>query len=144
MQLIRHVVVFDAEDIDTESRFWAAMLDGRVIDDDPRFHCVFDHDGNWVIGVQHAPDHTPPDWPNGAPQQVHLDLHVLDPTSAIAQATRLGARPLLTDGDPTDEQGHNVFADPAGHPFCIGWGHPDAETLRQFIDTLPPLGIALP
>ena len=77
-KLIRHVVVFDAADVDAESRFWAAMLDGRVIDDDPRFHCVIDGDGNWVIGVQHAPDHVPPDWPDGAPQHVHVDLHVDD------------------------------------------------------------------
>jgi hypothetical protein len=35
---MRHVVVFGAPDIDTESSFWAAMIDGRVIDDDPRFH----------------------------------------------------------------------------------------------------------
>jgi len=140
MRLIRHVVVFDAVDIDTESHFWAAMLDGRVIDDDPRFHCVVDHDGNWIVGVQHAPDHTPPSWPDGTSQQVHLDLHVDDPASALAQATRLGARPLRTDSDLADDAGHSVLADPAGHPFCIGWGHPDADTLRQFLGTLPPQG----
>lgn len=129
------MVVFDAVDIDTESRFWAAMLDGRVIDDDPRFHCVIDHDGNWMIGVQRAPGHTPPDWPDGAPQRVHVDLHVDDPTSAIAQATRLGARPLRADSDPGDDNGHYVLADPAGHPFCIRRGHPDADALRRFLGT---------
>jgi catechol 2,3-dioxygenase-like lactoylglutathione lyase family enzyme len=138
MRLIRHVVVFDAADIGTESRFWADMLDGRVIDDDPRFHCVIDRDDNWVIGVQHAPDHSPPDWPDGAPQQLHLDLHVDDARVAIAQATRLGARPLLTDDDVADDHGHHVFADPAGHPFCIGWGHPTHTRLHEYIRTLPP------
>ena len=75
---------------------------------------------------------------DGAPQQIHLDLHVDDPASAIAQATRLGARPLRTDSDLADDNGHYVFADPAGHPFCIGWGHPDEDALRQFLGTLPP------
>jgi len=137
MRLIRHVVVFDAADIDAESRFWAAMLEGRVLDDDPRFHVVTDQDHNWVIGVQLAPDHTPPGWPEGAPQQVHIDLHVEDAKSAIAEATRLGARVLLADGDFADEHGHYVMADPAGHPFCIGWGHPDQDRLHRFLRTLP-------
>ena len=25
--------------------------------------------------------------------------------------------------DLTAVEGHQVYADPAGHPFCIGWGH---------------------
>jgi len=139
MRFIRHVVVFDAADIAAESAFWAALLDGQVIrDDDERFHCVVDHDGNRLIGVQHAPDHRPPDWPDGAPQQVHLDFHAEDPTSAIAQATRLGARTLRADGDLADDDGHYVLADPAGHPFCIGWGHPDDAQLRRFLAERPP------
>jgi hypothetical protein len=139
MRFIRHVVVFDAADIATESAFWAALLDGQVInDDDERFHCVVDHDGNWLIGVQHAPDHRPPDWPDGAPQQVHLDLHAEDPTSAIAQAARLGARTLRADSDLADDDGHYVFADPAGHPFCIGWGHPDDAQLHRLLADRPP------
>ena len=133
MKLLRHVVVFDAADVSSESRFWASMLDGRVIDDDPRFHCVIDGDGSWVIGVQSAPRHVPPSWPDGAPQQVHVDLHVEDPTAAIEQALDLGARVLERNGDPGDPGGHHVFADPAGHPFCIGWGHPTEAELRAFL-----------
>jgi hypothetical protein len=26
-----------------------------------------------------------------------------------------------------------VYADPAGHPFCIGWGHPSREALAEFV-----------
>ncbi len=133
MKLLRHVVVFDAADVSSESRFWASMLDGRVIDEDPRFHCVIDGDGSWVIGVQSAPGHVPPSWPDGAPQQVHVDLHVEDPTAAIEQALDLGARVLERNGDPVDPGGHHVFADPAGHPFCIGWGHPTEAELRAFL-----------
>jgi hypothetical protein len=43
MNLMRHVVVFDAADVAAESSFGAGMLDGQVLADDT-FHCVFDAD----------------------------------------------------------------------------------------------------
>jgi len=131
MNPIRTVVVFDAADLRAESTFWAGMLDGHVFVDDT-FHTVIDAAGEWRIGVQLAPQHTPPDWPHGAPQQVHLDLHVDDPVSAHEQAVKLGAR-VLQSGDLASEEGHQVYADPAGHPFCIGWGHPTHEALAAFV-----------
>lgn len=136
MDLIRHVVVFDAEDVASESEFWAAMLDGDVVDDDPRFHVVIDDAGNWLIGVQHAPGHAPPDWPDGNPQQVHVDLHATDPAAAHRRAMDVGARLLQDAADPGSAHGHRVYADPAGHPFCIGWGHPNEEQLASFVATL--------
>lgn len=131
MEPIRSVVVFDAADLHTESAFWAGMLDGHVFDDE-RFHSVVDAAGEWRIGVQLAPEHVPPDWPDGAPQQVHMDLHVEDPKQAHEQAMALGAR-LLQAGDLDSDEGHQVYADPAGHPFCIGWGQPSREALAAFV-----------
>lgn len=135
MDLIRHVVVFDAADVASESAFWAAILDGSLVDEDPLFHCVIDSQGNWLIGVQHAPDHVPPDWPDGEPQQVHIDFHVTDPAAAHRRAIDLGARLLQDATDSESDQGHRVYADPAGHPFCLGWGHPNQEQLAQFLAT---------
>jgi hypothetical protein len=132
---MRRVVVFDASDLEAESAFWAGMLDGRVFTDDA-FHTVFDADDRWVIGVQLAPGHVPPDWPDGAPQQVHMDLHVDDPSAAHSTAIALGAR-LLKAADLDTPEGHQVYADPAGHPFCIGWGHPDDEAVRNFLRSTP-------
>ncbi len=97
MKIARQIIVFDAAD-----------LAG---------------DGQWRIGVQLAPQHVPPDWPHGAPQQVHLDLHVDDPARAHEEVLALGARLLRPAADLTAAEGHQVYADPAGHPFCIGWGH---------------------
>ncbi len=131
MKPIRAVVVFDAADLHAESAFWAGMLDGHVFEDET-FHSVIDADGKWRIGVQLAPNHVPPDWPDGAPQQVHLDLHVEDLAQAHEQAMALGARLLRAD-DPGSEEGHQVYADPAGHPFCIGWGQPSREALAAFV-----------
>jgi len=48
------------------------------------------------------------------------------------EAIARGAR-LLQPGDLDSEEGHQVYADPAGHPFCIGWGHPSREALAAFV-----------
>lgn len=132
MQMVRQVIVFDAADLYAESAFWAGILGGHVFEDEA-FHTVIDAAGLWRIGVQSAPDHVPPDWPNGTPQQVHLDLHVENPRAAHEEAIALGARLLQAAPDFAADEGHQVYADPAGHPFCIGWGHPSPEALAAFV-----------
>lgn len=131
MEMVRQVIVFDAADLDAESAFWAGMFGAHVFKDDT-FHSVIDEAGGWHVGVQLAPNHVPPDWPDGAPQQMHVDLHVDDPRAAHEAAIGLGAR-LLQAGDLDAEQGHQVYADPAGHPFCIGWGHPTRAEIAAFV-----------
>jgi hypothetical protein len=133
MNILRHVIVFDAADMATESAFWAGMLGGRVFPDDA-WHSVIDRGGRWVIGVQLAPDHVPPDWPDGSPQQqVHLDLHIDDIARAHSEAIALGARLLQPADNVAAPTGYQVYADPAGHPFCLGWGHPDDEAIQRFV-----------
>lgn len=132
VRMVRQVIVFDAADLHAESAFWAGLLGGRVVEDD-RWHSVIDAAGEWRIGVQLAPDHVSPDWPDGAPQQVHLDLHVDDPRAAHDEVMAFGARLLRPAFDLDAGEGHQVYADPAGHPFCIGWGHPSREALRALL-----------
>ena len=119
MQIQQQVVVFDAADLAAESSFWAGVLDGTV-DAEDDWHMVL-VDGSARVGVQLAPNHVPPDWPNGTPeQQIHLDLWVDDFPSAHEHVTSLGAKVLK----PVEEDfGDNfqVYADPAGHPFCLCW-----------------------
>jgi predicted enzyme related to lactoylglutathione lyase len=130
MKLVRDVVVFDAADLGAESAFWAGVFNAKVVAEDD-WHSVIDATGRWLVGVQLAPDHGPPDWPDGAPQQIHLDLHVDDPRAAHEEAIALGARLLQPAADLDSKEGHQVYADPAGHPFCIGWGHPTQEALTS-------------
>lgn len=123
MRIIRRVVVFDASDIDAESRFWAGLLGGTVHRDE-RWHSIV-VDGEWVMGVQLAPDHVAPVWPTGPQQQqVHLDLHVDDLETAGRRAVELGGRCLQAARKPADnpdgEESFAVYASPAGHPFCFG------------------------
>ena len=75
------------------------------------------------------PDHAGA-WPEGpVPQQFHLDLTV--PTTAQLDvqherpALALGAR-LLHDRSDDPQEPLRVYADPAGHPFCIFVGSPAA------------------
>ena len=84
-------------------------------------------------GVQLAPTTFHPKWPDGDPQQVHIDLHVDDRQADHDRAIELGARILHAD-DLDSAEGHRVYADPAGHPFFIGWGHPDEAALRAFVE----------
>jgi predicted enzyme related to lactoylglutathione lyase len=132
MKMIRQVIVFDASDMEAESAFWAGMLGGRVLRDDD-WHNVIDADDRWVMGVQLAPNHVPPEWPDGSPQQIHLDLHVEDFPVAHEQAMALGARVLKPAADLTADEGYQVYADPAGHPFCLGWGQPSEDAVRRYV-----------
>ncbi len=119
MKINHQVVVFDAADLDSESAFWAGVLDG-VVDAEDDWHMVL-VDGAAKIGVQLAPDHQPPDWPDGSPQQIHLDLWVDDFEEAHAKIMALGARVLQEAHGSDGPDDFQVYADPAGHPFCLCW-----------------------
>ena len=131
--VMRSVIVFDSADLATESAFWAELLDGKVIAEDT-WHSLIDSSGEWRMGFQLNPTHVAPEWPNGAQQQqIHLDLHVEDRYAMKEKLERLGARVLQAAEDFDSEEGFRVYADPSGHPFCIGWGQPTAEQLRKFL-----------
>ena len=49
--------------------------------------------------------------------QLHLDFEVEDLAAACAHAEGIGARRI--GGYRDDEEDVAVFADPAGHPFCL-------------------------
>jgi catechol 2,3-dioxygenase-like lactoylglutathione lyase family enzyme len=118
VQLKYQVVTFDAADLDAESAFWAGVLGGHV-DADDDWHMVVVN-GEPRVGVQLAPDHVSPDWPNGSPpQQIHLDLWVDDFRAAHDEVMRLGARVLREAQGNTSGDDFQVYADPAGHPFCL-------------------------
>jgi len=120
MKISRTIIVLDAADLNAVSSFWAGLLGGTVHAEDD-WHSV-SVDGEWRIGVQLAPDHVPPEWPDGTPQQIHLDLWIDDLRSAHEEAVSLGARLLKPADDLSAREGFQVYADPAGHPFCLCWG----------------------
>ena len=119
MKITFQVVVFDAADLAAESSFWAGVLGGTV-DAEDDWHMVL-VDGQPRIGVQLAPNHVPPDWPEGTPQQMHLDLWVDDPHAAHDHVMSLGATVLKEAEEGDSPDAFRVYADPAGHPFCLCW-----------------------
>ena len=121
MKLNHQVVVFDAADLAAESSFWAEVLGGTV-DAEDDWHMVFVDDAPRVA-VQLAPNHVPPEWPDGTPQQIHIDLWVDDFNAAHEEVMALGATVLKAAEQvpPEARDNYQVYADPAGHPFCLCW-----------------------
>jgi catechol 2,3-dioxygenase-like lactoylglutathione lyase family enzyme len=83
---------------------------------------LLDRDGNRGLAFQQVVELPEATWPEGStPQQLHLDMIVPTAAALPAQHERalaLGARLLLDRFDDPDEPLY-VYADPAGHPFCI-------------------------
>jgi predicted enzyme related to lactoylglutathione lyase len=121
MKINHQVVVFDAAELAAESRFWAGVLGGTV-DAEDDWHMVF-VDGAPRVGVQLAPNHVRPEWPEGTPQQIHIDLWVDDFNAAHEEVMSLGAKVLKAAAErpPEARDNYQVYADPAGHPFCLCW-----------------------
>jgi hypothetical protein len=122
MEIRKMVTVFDAADPVAESRFWAAVLGGEIRHQDGDDWWAIEVDGANPLAVQAVPGHVPPDWPEGSPpQQMHVDLWVLDVAAAHEEVVGLGARFVTRVEERGGEEGWEVFLDPAGHPFCLCW-----------------------
>jgi hypothetical protein len=68
--------------------------------------------------IQQVSGYNAPRWPDPArPQQAHLDITVDDLDAGEQRALGLGATRLDGGGEM-----FRVFADPAGHPFCLTTG----------------------
>jgi catechol 2,3-dioxygenase-like lactoylglutathione lyase family enzyme len=111
-------VVIDCPDPPALARFYSELLGLPVTRVDDDWVVIGDRQsGRGRLAFQLAPDHQPPRWPDPAfPQQFHLDVLVDDIDEAEPKALALGATPL-----PSQEDGFRVYADPAGHPFCLCW-----------------------
>lgn len=106
-----HHVVLDCPDPAALAAFYSTLLGLPVTYHDDDWAVVAASDMASGLAFQRAPDHQPPTWPNPAiPQQFHLDIMVENLTAAGRRVLALGAVQL---------DGRNVYADPAGHPFCL-------------------------
>jgi predicted enzyme related to lactoylglutathione lyase len=111
-------VVFDCPEPPALAAFYAQLLGGWVEAADPEW-CEVHTEGQVLkLAFQLSKPYQPPRWPDGSPQQLHLDLTVRDLDAAAHQASSLGAIPLT---GRVEEPGcvYIVYADPAGHPFCL-------------------------
>ncbi|GGS06725.1 hypothetical protein GCM10010252_52090 [Streptomyces aureoverticillatus] len=120
-----HNVVLDCPDPRALAEFYAEIIGGTLHDEDG--------EGQWIdlvapgrvkVSFQRVADLTPPEWPRADTnaQQLHLDLDAgptwADVDAAEKRVLALGARPLDLD-DGGGKRDFRVYADPAGHPFCL-------------------------
>ena len=115
-----HHLILDCADPAGLAAFYAELLGLPVTYRSDDFVVVAASDTSSGLAFPLAPDHQRPTWPDPAvPQQAHLDVMVEDPAAAGPRVLALEA--LKLDGE-------NVYADPAGHPFCLikrpGWAPP--------------------
>jgi catechol 2,3-dioxygenase-like lactoylglutathione lyase family enzyme len=127
-------VVLDCVDARTAAEFWRQLLGFayRPGDEPPPagqpdpaardWLGLRDPAGRAGVAFQPVAELAEPTWPDQAvPQQLHLDLTVPDRGGLDRQHERvlaLGGRMLLDRSDDPQEA-LRVYADPAGHPFCI-------------------------
>jgi hypothetical protein len=110
-------VVIDCADPPPLARFWGALLDmHRTVEDSPE-RIVIARDGDQLpmLALQQVPDYRPPRWPDlDYPPQMHFDIGFDDRTAKERLAVSLGGTRLPPQGGSCP-----VYADPAGHPFCL-------------------------
>ena len=109
------LVAFDCPDPMALAQFYRRIVGGEIV-------LEFDE---WVrlrpevgsdIAFQRVDDYVAPQWPDGGPQQAHLDLDVPDLDEGEAAVLAVGARKHEVQPKP---ESWRVFLDPVGHPFCL-------------------------
>ena len=107
-------VALECPDARQLAAFYAEITGGRVTSADEDWATVRCPGGD--IDFQTAPGYQPPTWPDSSSSmQMHLDFLVDDVDAAEARVLAAGATRF--DVPPGDH--FRVYADPAGHPFCL-------------------------
>ncbi|MFE0331816.1 VOC family protein [Streptomyces sp. NPDC058960] len=115
-------VVIDCPDPRALAEFYARVGGGTPKAEDEEWVVLRIPDGP-RIGFQRVEGYTPPEWPRADrnPQQFHLDFDAgsawEEVDAAHEKVLALGARPL--DVEDREKKDFMVYADPAGHPFCL-------------------------
>ncbi|MFE6285975.1 VOC family protein [Streptomyces sp. NPDC057877] len=115
-------VVLDCPDPRALARFYAEIVGGDPQSEDPDWVVLQVPDGP-RLAFQRAQGYVPPEWPRADrnSQQFHIDLDGGATWEEIDLAEKrvlaLGARVL--DMEDYESKDFRVYADPAGHPFCL-------------------------
>jgi predicted enzyme related to lactoylglutathione lyase len=109
-----HHIVIDAHDLPAQARFWAAVLDWRILSERER-EVVIGPEANAPVGICFMPVTGAKTGKN----RLHLDL-APGPDGRDAEVDRilgLGARRV--DIGQRGTESWTVLADPEGNEFCI-------------------------
>jgi catechol 2,3-dioxygenase-like lactoylglutathione lyase family enzyme len=109
-------VALECADPKALANFYRELTGWQVVNDEPDWVTLGDG-GEIRLAFQEAPGHKPPTWPDdSSSMQIHLDFMVEDLKTAGDRAMALGATRF--DHQPGGDD-FVVYADPAGHPFCL-------------------------
>jgi hypothetical protein len=107
--------VLDCPDAGRLAAFYAGITGGTITYADDGWAKLEAPGGR--IDFQTSPGYVPPTWPDPASSmQAHLDFEVDDMEAAEARVLAAGATKFAHQ--PGKDQ-FRVYADPAGHPFCL-------------------------
>lgn len=110
-------VALECRDPAALAAFYSAVTGWPVVHSDADWYSIGAPDGAFHLSFQLAPGHEAPTWPDPASSmQVHLHVRVDDLDVAEERVLALGASRFAHQPNP---DGSRVFADPAGHPFCL-------------------------
>jgi hypothetical protein len=108
-------IVFDCPEPGALAGFYVGLLGLTVLDRSPDRVVIGAAGGRRPALAFQRSEGEPPRWPDPRyPAQLHLDIYFDDGAGAEVRAADLGATRLPEKGGSAP-----VFADPAGHPFCL-------------------------
>ena len=113
-------VTVNAPDALALAKFYAEITRGVATGSE---HWALSTGSGGSIGFQQVADFRAPQWPEGdVPMQMHLEFFVDDLEATEARVLAAGA--TRYDYQPNSDHCF-VYADPAGHPFCLStWDTP--------------------
>ncbi|MDQ1713173.1 MAG: hypothetical protein QOE45_2623 [Frankiaceae bacterium] len=109
-------VVLDCKHPGALAEFWGALLDLPVVEKEDDWWQLAPGPGGVSLAFQKVGKHQPPSVTR--PQQLHVDIKVDDLQAAEDVVLGLGAQ-ARGDIHPGEGSPWRVYADPAGHPFCL-------------------------
>jgi predicted enzyme related to lactoylglutathione lyase len=114
-------VALDCPDPLRLAEFYAELLGGETVVDpeEPGWVEVRGFEGT-PLAFQRVDGYRPPAWPDPQqPQQMHLDFDVDDIEADEKRVLELGATVLERTDQLRPGANWRIYADPAGHPFCL-------------------------
>jgi catechol 2,3-dioxygenase-like lactoylglutathione lyase family enzyme len=111
-------IALECRDPAALAAFYSAVTGWPIVYADPEWYSVgTGENAEFHVSFQLAPGHEPPTWPDPASSmQCHLHIRVDDIDAAEEAVLALGAAKFDHQPNPNHSR---VFADPAGHPFCL-------------------------
>jgi catechol 2,3-dioxygenase-like lactoylglutathione lyase family enzyme len=107
-------IALECRDPKEMARFYGTITGWPVVFSSDDWVSIGGERSTWHLSFQRSPGHEPPKWPDEtSSMQFHLHFRVADLQAAEEAVAALGGTKLGGD------TGFTVFADPAGHPFCL-------------------------